>query len=74
MASVTSSHAASGLSNSNVDALKLTESIVKTFRHTRVFNENTERINALDFSSNGDTLITSGDDDSIVIYDCQAGS
>ena len=61
-------------SSSNVDGLKLTDSVVKTFRNARVFHENTDRINALDFSANGETLITSSDDDSIVIYDCQAGS
>ena len=61
-------------SNSNVEGLKLSEAVVKTFRNARVFHENTDRINALDFSANGETLITSSDDDSIVIYDCQAGS
>jgi WD40 repeat protein len=61
-------------SNNNIEGLKLTETVVKTFRNARVFHENTDRINALDFSSNGETLITSSDDDSIVIYDCQAGS
>jgi COMPASS component SWD2 len=60
--------------NNNIDGLKLTDIVVKTFRNTRVFHENTDRINALDFSANGETLITSSDDDSIVIYDCQAGS
>jgi hypothetical protein len=54
-------------SNNNIEGLKLTETVVRTFRNARVFHENTDRINALDFSSNGD-------DDSIVIYDCQAGS
>lgn len=60
--------------SNNVEGLKLTEALVKTFRNARVFHENTDRINALDFSANGETLITSSDDDSIVIYDCQAGS
>jgi WD40 repeat protein len=60
--------------NNNIEGLKLTETVVRTFRNARVFHENTDRINALDFSSNGETLITSSDDDSIVIYDCQAGS
>jgi COMPASS component SWD2 len=60
--------------NNNIEGLKLTETVVRTFRNARVFHENTDRINALDFSANGETLITSSDDDSIVIYDCQAGS
>lgn len=70
----TTSPSNSTSNNNNVEGLKLTETVVRTFRNARVFHENTDRINALDFSSNGETLITSSDDDSIVIYDCQAGS
>ncbi|CAF0990549.1 unnamed protein product [Didymodactylos carnosus] len=61
-------------SNSNVEGLKLSEQVVKTFRAARVFHENADRVNAIDFSTNGETLITSSDDESIVIYDCQQGS
>jgi COMPASS component SWD2 len=68
------SNSTSNNNNNNIEGLKLTETVVRTFRNTRVFHENTDRINALDFSANGETLITSSDDDSIVIYDCQAGS
>lgn len=63
---------------------------VKSFRMTKVFRENTERINACDFNKNGwfaivlfdirtgvvlagDLLISSSDDDTIVVYDCEAG-
>jgi len=75
MATTTSpSNSTSNNNNNNIEGLKLTEAVVKTFRNARVFHENTDRINALDFSANGETLITSSDDDSIVIYDCQAGS
>ena len=73
-ASANSNTPPSNNTNNNIDGLKLTDNVVKTFRNARVFHENTDRINALDFSSNGETLITSSDDDSIVIYDCQAGS
>jgi WD40 repeat protein len=71
---VTTSPSNSTSNNNNTEGLKLTETVVRTFRNARVFHENTDRINALDFSANGETLITSSDDDSIVIYDCQAGS
>lgn len=54
--------------------MKLTEQNIKTFRCVKTFKENTQRINSLDFSAAGDTLISSSDDESIVIYDCQAGS
>lgn len=70
----TSPSSSTSNNNNNVEGLKLTETVVRTFRNARVFHENTDRINALDFSANGETLITSSDDDSIVIYDCQAGS
>ena len=73
-ANPTSSPSNSTSNNNNVEGLKLSETVVRTFRNARVFHENTDRINALDFSANGETLITSSDDDSIVIYDCQAGS
>ena len=74
MAATTNASTPPLTNNNNTDGLKLTEAVVKTFRNARMFHENTDRINALDFSANGETLITSSDDDSIVIYDCQAGS
>ncbi|PIK49828.1 putative WD repeat-containing protein 82-like [Apostichopus japonicus] len=47
---------------------------MKTFRAGKVFkDQNTERINSVDFSHNGETLISSSEDDSIVIYDCLEG-
>jgi len=54
--------------------MKLTDALVKNFRVAKVFRENKDRINSIDFSANGETLISSSDDDSIVIYDCQNGT
>lgn len=54
--------------------MKLVEPVVASFRVAKLFRENTERINSIDFSPNGETLITSSDDDSIVIYDCEKGT
>ncbi|XP_067144914.1 WD repeat-containing protein 82-like [Centruroides vittatus] len=54
--------------------MKLVDHVVKSFRIAKVFNENADRINSIDFSSNGETLISSSDDDSIVIYDCERGT
>ena len=54
--------------------MKLTDSVVRSFRVSKLFRENTERINNVDFSTNGETLISSSEDDSIVIYDCQNGT
>lgn len=54
--------------------MKLVDHVVKSFRVAKVFRENTDRINSIDFSPNGETLISSSDDDSIVIYDCEKGT
>lgn len=54
--------------------MKLIDQTVKSFRVAKVFRENTDRINSIDFSPNGETLISSSDDDSIVIYDCEKGT
>jgi len=54
--------------------MKLTDVVVRNFLVAKIFRENTDRINSLDYSSNGETLISSSDDDSIIIYDCQNGT
>ena len=53
--------------------MKLTEQVIKNFRSAKTFRENTLRINSIDFSVQGDTLISSSDDESSVIFDCQTG-
>ncbi|XP_069792699.1 WD repeat-containing protein 82 isoform X2 [Narcine bancroftii] len=53
--------------------MKLTDNVLRSFRVAKVFRENTDKINCFDFSPNGETLISSSDDDSIVLYDCQEG-
>ena len=54
--------------------MKLTEPVVRSFRVAKVFKEITDRINNIDFSPTGDTLISSSEDDQIVIYDCEKGT
>lgn len=54
--------------------MKLTDQVVKSFKTAKVFRENTDVINSVNFSPQGDTLISSSDDDQIVIYDCQNGT
>ncbi|XP_065839169.1 WD repeat-containing protein 82-like isoform X2 [Oscarella lobularis] len=54
-------------------SMKLTENVVKSFKLAKVFRENSAPINAFDYWPNGDSLITSSNDDSIVIYDCKDG-
>ncbi|XP_071512077.1 WD repeat-containing protein 82-like [Diadema setosum] len=54
--------------------MKLSDQVMKSFQVAKLFkDQNTERINSIDFSHNGETLISSSEDDSIVIYDCLEG-
>lgn len=39
----------------------------------KVFKDNTDTINSMDFSADGEFLITSGDDQQLVLYDCSKG-
>ena len=50
--------------------MKLGDGVVKSFRVAKVFRENSDRVNSIDFAPNGESLISGSDDDSIVIYDC----
>lgn len=54
--------------------MKLVDQVVRTFRVVKLFRDNTERINNIDYSPTGDLLLTSSDDDQIVIYDCEKGT
>lgn len=53
--------------------MKLVPFVIQSFRVAKEFNENTDRINSINFTSDGNTLISSSDDDSIVMYDCEKG-
>ena len=54
--------------------MKLVDHVVRSFKVAKVFRENTDKIKSIDFSPNGDALISCSDDDQIVIYDCERGS
>ena len=53
--------------------MRLTETAVRSFAVAKLFRENKDKINSLDFSADGTTLISSSDDDTIVLYDCCEG-
>uniref|UniRef100_UPI00358DF22A WD repeat-containing protein 82 n=1 Tax=Myxine glutinosa TaxID=7769 RepID=UPI00358DF22A len=53
--------------------MKLTEAVIRSLRVAKVFRENSDRINCFDFAANGESMISSSEDDSIVLYDCQEG-
>lgn len=42
--------------NSNL-TMKLTDSVIRSFKVAKVFRENQDKINSLDFSANGEKLI-----------------
>lgn len=56
------------------ETMRLVEHVLTSFQVAKTFRENTDRINSIDFSKNGETMISSSDDDSIVIYDCEKGT
>lgn len=51
----------------------LNEETIHSFRVAKIFRENNDKVNSADFSKNGELLICSSQDDSIVIYDCLKG-
>jgi len=57
-------------SSPRIIGLKVNEDGLKNMRPYRVFKDNTARINHLDYSRDGRLLITSSDDDSMTVYDC----
>ncbi len=54
--------------------MKLVDNVIRSMRVGKIFKENNEPVNHLHFSSDGGSLITSAEDDQIVIYDCERGS
>ena len=53
--------------------MKLSDEVFCSFRVAKVFRENTDRINCIDFAHNGEFMIASSNDDSIVVYCCMEG-
>jgi len=53
--------------------MRLTDNVIRAFKPAKIFRDNTDKINHIDYTSNGETLITSSDDDSITLYDCFDG-
>ncbi|CAG0883249.1 unnamed protein product [Cyprideis torosa] len=53
--------------------MHLTETVMQGFKLAKVFRDNHERINCIDFAEDGELLVTSSDDDQINIYDCVKG-
>ena len=54
--------------------MKLVDGVISSMRVGKVFRDNQDPINNLCFSHDGHSLISSGEDDQIVIYDCERGT
>lgn len=50
---------------------RLTDTVMKSFRLAKSFHNHSGRINSLDFSPNGEKLLSSSDDDSISVCDLE---
>lgn len=53
--------------------MKLTDSVLRSFRVARTYRKNSQKINCVDLSQNGENAVTSSDDDCIVLYDLLEG-
>lgn len=54
--------------------MKLDDTNITKFKVAKEFSENKARINSIDFSHDGKNLISSSDDDNIILYDCEKGT
>jgi len=54
--------------------MKLVDNVIRSMRVGKVFKENQDPVNHLHFSADGASLITSAEDDQIIIYDCERGA
>lgn len=57
----------------STNSMKLDETTITKFKVAKEFSENKARINSIDYSLDGKSLISSSDDDTIVMYDCEKG-
>ncbi|TMS19686.1 WD repeat-containing protein 82 [Larimichthys crocea] len=53
--------------------MKITDSVLRSFRVARTYRENSQKVNCVDFSPNGENAVSSSDDDCIVLYDIRKG-
>eukprot|EP00095_Tigriopus_kingsejongensis_P001573 snap_masked-scaffold907_size82601-processed-gene-0.9 protein:Tk01573 transcript:snap_masked-scaffold907_size82601-processed-gene-0.9-mRNA-1 annotation:"wd repeat-containing protein 82" len=53
--------------------MKLIDPVIRSMRVGKVFKDNTEGVNHMNFSGCGGYMISSAEDDQIIIYDCEKG-
>src|SRR4051812_23413288 len=54
--------------------VRLNANVIKSLQMGRVLKSNSKEINSLDFSRDGDWLITASDDESIHVINCSKGA
>lgn len=60
------------LSNAN-KKIKLFDELMRSFKVVKLFRQNADQIKAIDFSPNGEQLISCSEDDQVCIYNCELG-
>ena len=53
--------------------MKLTVDALRSFKVSKVFREHKEKVNSIDYSFNGETMISSSNDDTMIVYCCMEG-
>jgi len=53
--------------------IQLTDKVLESLVVGKVFKDNSQRVNSMDFTIDGKYLITAADDDTVCIYDCEKG-
>lgn len=53
--------------------IQLDDELVRSLKVVKVFREDPDKIKAIDYSPNGEQLISCSEDDKVVIYDCENG-
>lgn len=54
-------------------SMKLTDQVVRSFHIGKTFDEKPSKINSIDFSANGNRLVSCNQEEKIIIYDCDSG-
>jgi len=54
--------------------MKISPEIISGFQPAKVYHENSNVINSMDFSEDGSLLITASDDESMILYHADTGS
>lgn len=49
----------------------MSDDTARSFRVAKVFRDNTDSINGMDFSPHGDVFVTSSVDESLTVYDVE---